>query len=94
MTGQDRGVKQALDTVERRRVGPQVLEKPQLPTRAQHPVDLGQRCRLIGHRAQHQRRDPGVEYGVGGGQPVGDTVDDLDRHRRPRRLRINPGEDG
>jgi hypothetical protein len=50
-------------------------------------VQLRQRGRLIGHRAQHQHGDGGIEAAVFERQPVGDRIDDRDRPAaRVRRL--------
>ena len=61
------GVEDPLDTGEAERVGADVLEEPELPTGHQDPPDLGQGGGHVGHRAEHQRGDCGVEAGVVGG---------------------------
>ena len=55
-----------------------MLIEAQLTAGAQHPPQLRQRVRLVRHRAEDQAGDGGVERGIGGGQVVGDTADDLD----------------
>ena len=55
-----------------------MLVEAQLAARAQHAPQLGERMRLVGHRAQDETRDGGVERRIVGGQPVGDAVEDLD----------------
>ena len=75
------GVEHALHSRQPRRVRPDMLEEPQLSAGAEYAADLRQRRRHIGHGAEHEGGDRGVEGGVAGGQAVGDPVDDLDRDR-------------
>ena len=72
------GVEHPLNPAQSGRVGTYVLVEAQLAGGTQHPAGLGERSRLIGHRAEHQREHGGVEARVVGGQLIGDAVDDLD----------------
>jgi hypothetical protein len=59
-----------------------VFEKPELTARPEYSADLGEGGALVGHGAQHERGDSGVELAVTGGQVVGQAVDDRDGDRR------------
>ena len=59
-----------------------VLDEEQLPARPQHPRRLGQRRARIGHRAEDQGEDGGVEAGVLERQPFGGRFDQLGTRSR------------
>ena len=51
----------------------------QLATRTDDPEQLRERAVLVGHRAEHERRDASVDRCVLGGQPARHAVDHLER---------------
>jgi hypothetical protein len=55
-----------------------VLEEAELAAGPEHPVELGARLGLVGHRTQHQRDDGGVHAGVCGRERGGGAVQDVD----------------
>lgn len=59
-----------------------VFEIPELAAGSQHARGLGERCRLVGDGAEHEREDDRVGLTVGQGQRIGRSAPDLDRHRR------------
>jgi hypothetical protein len=59
-----------------------VLVEAQLAARTDHPPQLRQGARLVGHRAQHQHCHGGVEGAVLEGQVVGHRVDHPNRAAR------------
>jgi hypothetical protein len=67
-----------------------VLVEAKLAAGAQHPAGLVQRGRLVGHRAQDQGGDDGVDRLVLHWRVLGEGADDLDGHRslRGRALRV------
>jgi len=78
-----RGVDKPLGSVQQAGVGGgDVFEEPELAAGAEHAADLGEGGGLVGHGAQHERGDGGIELPVAGGQVLGQTVDDLDGYRR------------
>jgi hypothetical protein len=63
-----------------------MFEEHQPAVRAENPVDLPERTRLIGNRAQHQGGYDRVEARVGEGERVGRRVDDVHGHLGPGEL--------
>jgi pimeloyl-ACP methyl ester carboxylesterase/DNA-binding CsgD family transcriptional regulator len=61
---------------EPRRVRAHVLDQEQPAVRGEHAPHLGERRIGVGDRAQHERRDHGVERAVGERQLLGARVDD------------------
>jgi hypothetical protein len=57
-----------------------LLVEAQLAAAAQYAPKLGQRVLLVGHRAEHEACDGGVERPLVSGQVVGIAVKDLDLH--------------
>src|SRR6266508_1370817 len=62
--------------------GTHVLVEAKLAAGAQDAAQLGQRARLVGDAAQHERRDGGVEALVRERTPVSDGVDNGHEDRR------------
>jgi hypothetical protein len=60
-----------------------MVEQEQPPTRAEHPVRLGNGAAVIGDGAQRQGADDGVEGGVGERQSLGVSLAELDRQAEP-----------
>ena len=58
-----------------------MLKEAQLAARPHNPVDLAEHGPLIGHGAQHHRDHGRIERVIRGGQPLGDAVANLHRHR-------------
>ena len=79
-----RPVEQPLHPREPGALGPDVLPEVQPAAGPEHPVQLGQRRALVGHAAEHERDDGGVEGAVVRGDALGQPVDHGDRHRGPR----------
>ena len=65
--------------------GLHVLEEAQLAAGPQHAAQLAQRALRIGHRAEHQARDRGVERAVLEWKRVRDCAAHRHRHGRPAR---------
>ena len=59
-----------------------MLVEAQLAAGAQHAPQLGERVRLVRHRAQDKAGDGRIKRRIVGGQLVGDPVDDLDMDLR------------
>jgi AhpD family alkylhydroperoxidase len=54
-----------------------VLAEAQFTAGPQHAPELGERARRVGHGAEHEARNGGVEPRIVGGQPLGDAGEDL-----------------
>jgi hypothetical protein len=67
-----------------------VLVETQLATGAQHASQLGQRARLVRHRAEDQAGHGRIERAILGRQAIGDTVEHLDRDVRAGRGGASP----
>jgi hypothetical protein len=59
-----------------------MLEEAQLSAGPQDAVNLRERCGHVGDRAEHERRDGGVERRGGERQFLGDGIHDRHRHGR------------
>ena len=75
-----------------------MLVEEQFAAGAQHAPQLGERVRLVGHRAEDEACDGGIERRILSGQAVGDAVENLDPNvgsrgggRRARSRRYGSG---
>ena len=75
--GPDRGVQQPLHPPHAGSTGVDMFEETQLPAGPEHPAQLRQGHGLVGHRAQRQAGDGGVEAAVRGREALGGATDDL-----------------
>jgi AhpD family alkylhydroperoxidase len=71
-------VHQALTESERRPVREYMLVEEQFAAGAEHAPQLGERVRLVGHRAEDEASDGAIARRILGGQVVGDAVENLD----------------